>query len=61
MARRPRTRTVVNGALNPIPQRYITKMKYSEYLVTDANGQFRMNLNSIYDPNIRWWSSAIWF
>lgn len=49
MARHPRV--VVNRALHPIPQRFITKMKYSEILSTDGNGQYRMNLNSIFDPN----------
>lgn len=49
-ARRPK-RVIVNRALSPIPQRYITKMKYSEQVTTDATGQYRLNLNSIYDPN----------
>lgn len=45
-------RVVVNRALHPIPQRYITKMKYSEQFITDATtGMYRFNLNSIYDPN----------
>lgn len=46
-----RPRVVVNRALHPIPQRFITKMKYSEAVNTDANGRFVFNLNSIYDPN----------
>ena len=50
MARRPK-RVVVNRALHPIPQRFITKMKYSEILTTDSVGHYRMNLNSIFDPN----------
>lgn len=42
----------VNRALTPIPQRYITKMKYSSVLATDASlGSYKMNLNSIYDPD----------
>lgn len=41
----------VNRALHPIPQRFITKMKYSEQVSTDASGKYRFNLNSIYDPN----------
>lgn len=49
-SRRPK-RVLVNTALHPIPQRFITKMKYSEQVNTDANGQYRFNLNSIYDPN----------
>lgn len=42
---------VVNSALQPIPQRYITKMKYSEQVSTDAAGRYMFNLNSIFDPN----------
>lgn len=50
---RARRNVVVNvsKALTPIPQRYITKMKYSEVITTDVNGQFQLNLNSLYDPN----------
>lgn len=45
-------RSVVNRALQPIPQRYICKMKYAESIVTDASfGTYWFNLNSIYDPN----------
>lgn len=50
MARRTK-RVIVNNALNPLPQRYICKMKYSEQITTNAVGQFQFNLNSIYDPN----------
>lgn len=49
-ARRPQ-HTLVNRALHPIPQRFITKMKYADYVITDSNGQFYFNLNSVYDPN----------
>lgn len=49
-ARRPK-RVMVNRALHPIPQRYITKMKYSETVTSDANGRVRFNLNSLWDPN----------
>lgn len=53
--RRKAIRTVLrNNALAPIPQRYITTMKYAEcYAPGNANGQspWRLNLNSIYDPN----------
>lgn len=46
------TTTVVNTALNPIPQRYITKMKYSEYIDTSlTGGTYNFNLNSLFDPN----------
>lgn len=45
-------RTLVNKALHPIPQRFITKMKYSEQFTTDSTtGAYRFNLNSIWDPN----------
>lgn len=44
--------SLINRALHPIPQRFITKMKYSEVVTTTATfGQYAMNLNSIYDPN----------
>lgn len=42
---------MVNRALQPIPQRYIVKMKYSEQVSTDAAGRYMYNLNSIFDPN----------
>lgn len=44
--------TIVNRALHPIPARFITKMKYSEYVDTTAlTGQYTFNLNSVFDPN----------
>lgn len=43
--------TTVPSGLNPIPPRYICKMKYSEFITTDGTGQFTMNLNSVFDPN----------
>lgn len=46
-----RSQAVVNRALHPIPQRYITKMKYSEQVSTDAQGRYMFNLNSIFDPS----------
>lgn len=49
MVRRPRV--IVNRALHPIPQRFITKMKYAESIVTDGAGHYSFNLNSIFDPN----------
>lgn len=48
---RPAYRTNVNRGLQPIAQRYIAKMKYSETIATDATGNFQFNLNSIFDPN----------
>lgn len=61
-ARRPRRRgagrrrggqatTTVNRSLQPIPNRYICKMKYSTSIVTDAGGQYVFNLNSLFDPD----------
>lgn len=45
---------LVNTALQPIPQRFITRMKYAEtFAPGNASGQspWRLNLNSIFDPN----------
>lgn len=51
-ARKARKTVNVNRALAPIAQRYITKMKYSQVIATDATlGSYKMNLNSIYDPD----------
>jgi len=48
-----RKTALVNRALAPIAQRYITTMKYSEIFTLNAlNGyQYQYNLNSIFDPN----------
>lgn len=47
--------TVVNRGLSPIPQRFITKMKYCDNFTmpTALSGlnAYRFNLNSIFDPN----------
>lgn len=43
--------TLVNKALHPIPSRFITKMKYADFVTTDTNGHFYFNLNSVFDPN----------
>lgn len=45
-----RTTVNVNRALSPIPQRYITKMKFSADVSTGATGFHYFNLNSIFDP-----------
>lgn len=46
------TTVTVNRSLQPIPQRYICKMKYCETNVTSAvTGQYVYNLNSIFDPD----------
>lgn len=42
---------LVNNALQPIPQRFIVKMKYAEDVFTNASGLFTFNLNSVFDPN----------
>lgn len=52
--RRPGSKTVtVNKALSPLPQRYITKMKYSESYTLQLTNSYTqvINLNSIWDPN----------
>lgn len=52
--RKPRVRktVVVNRALAPIAQRYITRMKYAEQFTFSAiQPTYRFNLNSIFDPN----------
>lgn len=54
--RKPRVakrRTVlVNRALHPLPQRYITKQKYSDTIVlTSGASTYLFNLNSVFDPN----------
>lgn len=43
--------TTVNRSLQPIPNRYICKMKYSTSTVTNATGQAVFNLNSLFDPD----------
>lgn len=49
--RRRKPTALYNRALVPIPQRYITKMKYSETVTTSATGQYYFNINDIFDPN----------
>lgn len=49
--RRARSTVNVNRALQPIPQRYICKLKYAEDIYANPSGGYAMNLNSIYDPN----------
>lgn len=51
MYRRKKRTVLVNRALHPIPQRFITKMKYSETVATTAGGNYQFNLNDIFDPN----------
>lgn len=50
-SRKPK-RVLVNRALQPIPQRYIAKLKYSDVVTTSSGlGDFALNLNSLFDPN----------
>lgn len=51
---RKKTTTVnVNRALQPIPQRYIVKQKYSQTFPINASSYttYGFNLNSVYDPD----------
>jgi len=48
---RRRRQVNVNRALQPIPQRYICKMKYSDIQLSSLGGLTYFNLNSIFDPN----------
>jgi hypothetical protein len=50
-AARRRYGLTVPRTLQPIPPKFICKMKYSETVFTDAAGQYVFNLNSIHDPN----------
>lgn len=43
---------IVNKALAPIPQRFITKMKYATDVSTDSQGNYKFRLNSTYDPDL---------
>lgn len=45
--------TLVNTSLNPLPSRFITKMKYAEAVTVQASGiaGYKWNLNSLFDPN----------
>lgn len=45
------TNNIVGRTLNPIPQRAIVKMKYSEAVATGTDGLYTFNLNSVFDPN----------
>lgn len=51
-APRRKASVLVNRALHPLPQRYITKQKYSDVITLSAvQSTFLMNLNSVFDPN----------
>lgn len=49
--RKAQSTSLVNHSLQPIPNRYICKMKYAESITTNASGQFQFRLNSLFDPN----------
>lgn len=55
LARKP-YQTFVNKSLNPVPQRSIVKMKYSESnvlaLVGANAGRYLLRLNSVFDPDV---------
>lgn len=48
-----KSQLVVNKALQPVPQRFITKMKYSEAYTLQLSNSYTqvINLNSVFDPN----------
>lgn len=47
-----RTTVLVNRALHPIPQRFITKQKYSDtFAISALVPSYVFNLNSTFDPN----------
>lgn len=45
------TNNNLKSSLNPLPSRYICKMKYAETVNTNALGHYTFSLNSIFDPN----------
>jgi len=42
--------TTVNRSLQPFANSYVVKQKYATTVLTDANGQFVFNLNSVFKP-----------
>lgn len=48
---RKKTTVNVNRALQPVPQRFIVKMKYAEDVQLNSSGNYQFNLNSVFDPN----------
>lgn len=48
-----RPQALVNRALHPLPQRFITKMKYSDVFTLQLSNsyQYVFNVNSLFDPN----------
>lgn len=52
MAYRRRAKKLVNNAITPLPQRFITKHKYSTTItINTATPQYNFNLNSLFDPD----------
>lgn len=52
MKKAPRPTTLFNTSLQPIPDRYMCKMKYADAFQIPAIGSvYRFNLNSTFDPN----------
>jgi len=45
-----KSNNIVTRSLNPVSQNYVCKLKYATSVITDFNGQFCINLNSLYDP-----------
>lgn len=43
--------STIGRSISPIPQRFITKLKYSTDLSTSSTGLWRLNLNSLFDPD----------
>lgn len=53
MMKRKAKTTLVNKSLQPIPDRYICKMKYATSVTTELlTGQYVFRLNSLYDPDL---------
>lgn len=51
--RKARKTLVVNKAITPVPQRFITKHKYSTtFTLGAAQPIYRFNMNSLYDPDL---------
>lgn len=48
---RARRTALTVRSLQPVPPKYVCKMKYSDTVYTDSDGQYIFNLNSVYDPD----------
>jgi len=47
-----KTNNNIKTGLNPIPQRYLCKLKYCSSVTTNNSGQYVFNLNSLFDPDL---------